>query len=66
MKFLITGGSGFIGSSLVRHIIKSTSFKVINVHKFSVMNKNKIQKRFNIDILNWKKALSEYIRETKE
>lgn len=34
--------------------------------KFSVMNKNKIQKQFNIDILNWKKALSEYIRETKE
>jgi len=31
MKVLITGGAGFIGSNLVRHIINQTEFSVINV-----------------------------------
>jgi dTDP-glucose 4,6-dehydratase len=31
MKILITGGAGFIGSALIRHIISHTSHKVINV-----------------------------------
>jgi len=34
-KFLITGGAGFIGSALVRHIINETDFFVINVDKLS-------------------------------
>lgn len=31
MKFLITGGAGFIGSAVVRHIIKNTNDNVINL-----------------------------------
>ena len=31
MKILITGGAGFIGSALIRHIISHTSHEVINV-----------------------------------
>ena len=31
MKFLITGGAGFIGSALIRHIIKNTSHSIVNV-----------------------------------
>ena len=34
-NILVTGGAGFIGSALVRHIISETNHKVINVDKLS-------------------------------
>ena len=34
-KFLITGGCGFIGSALVRNIIKKTNYKVLNIDKLT-------------------------------
>lgn len=35
MKILVTGGAGFIGSALIRHIISNTDFTVINVDKLT-------------------------------
>ncbi|USH03284.1 dTDP-glucose 4,6-dehydratase [Grimontia kaedaensis] len=35
MKILITGGAGFIGSAVVRHIIKNTENSIINVDKLT-------------------------------
>ena len=35
MKFLITGGSGFIGSAVVRHLINDSNFEVINLDKLT-------------------------------
>ena len=35
MKILITGGAGFIGSAVVRHIIQNTKDQVINVDKLT-------------------------------
>lgn len=33
MQLLVTGGAGFIGSALIRHIITKTDDSVVNVDK---------------------------------
>lgn len=35
MKILVTGGAGFIGSAVIRHIINNTTDRVINVDKLT-------------------------------
>ncbi|PMO94267.1 dTDP-glucose 4,6-dehydratase [Vibrio breoganii] len=35
MKFLITGGAGFIGSAVIRHIINNTQDSLVNVDKLT-------------------------------
>jgi len=35
MKFLVTGGAGFIGSAVIRHLINDTQHSVVNVDKLT-------------------------------
>ena len=35
IKILITGGAGFIGSAVIRHIVNNTDHRVINVDKLT-------------------------------
>src|SRR5699024_3251238 len=35
MKYLITGGAGFIGSAVIRHLISNTNHEVINLDKLT-------------------------------
>src|SRR5690606_7508421 len=35
IKILVTGGAGFIGSAVIRHIIKNTEHHVLNIDKLT-------------------------------
>lgn len=61
MKILVTGGAGFIGSAVIRHIINSTSCEVLNIDKLtyagnldslSSVSEHKRYKFKNLDICN--------------
>ena len=35
LKIMVTGGAGFIGSALIRHIISKSSHQVLNIDKLT-------------------------------
>ena len=62
-KILVTGGSGFIGSNLIKYLLEK-KYKVINVDKlnysstpdkYKEFTKSKNYKFINVDLVNSKK-----------
>ncbi len=50
MKLLLTGGAGFIGSAVIRHIINFTSHSVINVDKLTYAGNLESLKSIEADV----------------
>ena len=39
MKLVVTGGAGFIGSAVIRHIIQKTPHQLLNIDKLTYAEK---------------------------
>lgn len=64
MKYIVTGGLGFIGSAIIKKLIKNKNNEVLNIDKITYAANKKIHKEFNnftnykfkkIDISNYRK-----------
>jgi len=67
---VVTGGAGFIGSNLIKYLIKKTKFKIISIDNYSTGTKNNHVKHKNIKYIkdkniNISKLLKNYKKRIK-
>jgi len=67
---IVTGGAGFIGSNLIKYLLKKTDFKIISIDNYSTGSKKNHIKHKNVkyikaDNINISKILKNYTNKIK-
>ena len=60
-RFLITGGCGFIGSSLVRNLIKRNNISIINIDKMTYASNILAVEKTNHLYTHYKKDINDIL-----
>ena len=42
---VVTGGAGFVGSNLIKFLIKNTKFKILSIDNYSAGSKNHVNSK---------------------
>ena len=51
-KILITGGAGFVGTNLIRHLLEKTDYKIISIDNYSSGSKKNHIKNKRVKYIN--------------
>ena len=66
-KILITGGAGFVGTNLIRHLLEKTNYKIISIDNYSSGLKQNHIKNKRVKYINGEtKDISKIIKNTRE
>ena len=66
-KIIITGGAGFVGTNLIKKLIKETNYKIISIDNYSSgTKKNHIRNRRVKYIKGDTSNISKFIKKPKE
>ena len=58
-KILVTGGAGFVGTNLIKLLLKKTKFKIISIDNYSSGQKSNHIKNSRIKYLKNKHLISQ-------
>ena len=66
-KIIITGGAGFVGTNLIRYLLKKTSYKIISIDNYSSGSKKNHIKNLRVNYIKSETAnIFKLIKNPKE